>query len=180
MPERGEGARCGARGPPSERLGFEEEGDGGSGSISRNAYLLVRHRERAGLLEKRVKRGRSCKDGERREEEISRTEKTLWWGACRYVLIRFSVSGADSRQLYVVLSAFNTIKKRFCRSISPFHAASPFGLVQCGVTAFQAKRLHPGLLAIPRCRDVPPPSSLGARTTVAPDWSRGPHPLPCC
>lgn len=74
-PERGEGARCGARGPPSERLGLRKREEKGLKSISKSAYLLVRHREWADWLEKRVKRGRSCRDGERREEEISRTEK---------------------------------------------------------------------------------------------------------
>lgn len=122
------------------------------------------------------------KDGKgwrrKRRGDFSNRKRLCGGGLGRYVLIRISVSGAESRQLYVYI--YLALCSFWCRRCSfAIHAAILPGLVQCGATAFQARRLRQGLVATPRCRGDLPPSSLEVRTTTALDQSRGRPPLHC-
>lgn len=62
-------------------------------------------------------------------------KKALWWGPCRYVLIRLSASGAESRQLYVYIYVSLSVRAVFEVVHSRF-------MPHCSVAGYNVARAH--------------------------------------
>lgn len=79
------------------------------------------------------------KDGEEEKRRFLEQKKALWWGACRYVLIRLSVSGADRDSFTCISTSLSLSVSLFAPFLKVVH--SQF-MPRCSAAGYNVARPH--------------------------------------